>query len=142
MLDRVDLIGRRAIVTGGSRGIGFEFTKALLEAGARVVFNSRDGARNSEAVAALKTLGLTDVHAIACDVTADDAPERLLSFAEETVGGIDILVNNAGVATHHESFTAPHEIWDRTGRGAWWVSRGAPGVTRPLSRAPWRTGST
>jgi len=111
IIDSFSLDGRRALVTGGNRGLGKSFTTALAEAGARVVFVSRDGERNDAAVRELRDAGL-DVQAIVGDI-AD--PEQTARIVEETVGllgGIDILVNNAGACFHNDAHSVTDEEWD------------------------------
>ncbi len=91
-----DLTGRRALVTGSSRGIGFELARGLAGAGAEIVVNGLDSARLAVAAEKLRGAGAT-VHELGFDVT--DAPQAAASvdrFETET-GAIDILVNNAGM---------------------------------------------
>jgi NAD(P)-dependent dehydrogenase (short-subunit alcohol dehydrogenase family) len=87
------LVGRVAIVTGASSGLGARFAQVLAGAGASVVVAARRADR-VEAVA--KAL---DGVAVACDVVQDDDRDRLLSTTLERFGRVDILVNNAGVGT-------------------------------------------
>ncbi|MFV0252667.1 MAG: SDR family NAD(P)-dependent oxidoreductase [Beutenbergiaceae bacterium] len=114
VIDRFDMTGRKTIVTGGSRGIGYACAQALLEAGASVIITSRNADANAAAIASLASAGPGRVHAYTGDVSADDEPQRLMDFAQERLGGLDVLVNNAGTATHHETLTAPASIWERT----------------------------
>ncbi len=96
-LQKYDLKGRVAVVTGGGQGIGIACAEALGEAGARVVVADLVGERASAAAAELKGKGY-DVTGMAVDVTksaeVDAAAERIL----KELGPVDILVNNAGVA--------------------------------------------
>jgi NAD(P)-dependent dehydrogenase (short-subunit alcohol dehydrogenase family) len=78
--------GTVALVTGGNRGLGRAFTRALLNHGAKTVYAA---ARDS------RTVSDPDVIPITLDVTA---PEQIIE-AVETVGKVDIIINNAGVAT-------------------------------------------
>lgn len=88
--------GKTAIVTGGSRGIGFAAVRAFLEHGARVAFCARDTARLA---AAERELGATgELLAARADVADYD---ELAAFVQSTLarfGGIDVLVNNAARA--------------------------------------------
>jgi 3-oxoacyl-[acyl-carrier protein] reductase len=84
-----------AIVTGGSRGIGFSIAQGLLSRGARVVITGRD---QKQIAAAAKQLGSSSfVHAVRADVREPDAADRLITAAVERFGWLDVLVNNAGV---------------------------------------------
>ncbi|MEO1092680.1 MAG: SDR family oxidoreductase [Pseudomonadota bacterium] len=91
-----DLSGRRALVTGSSRGIGYALAGGLGEAGAEVVLNGRDQSRLGEAAAALLERGHR-VRQLAFDVTDHDATRAAVDGFELAIGAIDILVNNAGM---------------------------------------------
>lgn len=86
-----DLKGRRAIVTGSTRGIGRAVAEALIAAGAQVVISSEDEADTAEAAAALGMPG------IAADVADDAALARLVDGTLAQLGGVDLLVCNAGI---------------------------------------------
>ena len=73
VLDAFALTGKRALVTGGNRGLGLAFVRGLAEAGADVVFVSRDAERNAAAVATLADEGLK-VQAFEVDITAPGRP--------------------------------------------------------------------
>jgi len=91
------LSGRRAVVTGGSKGLGQAIAAELLAEGAEVVICSRNEAELEATAAELRKLGGT-VIAFCCDVTD---PSQVAAFIKESasaMGGIDILVNNAGGA--------------------------------------------
>ncbi|MDA8248431.1 MAG: SDR family oxidoreductase [Rhodospirillales bacterium] len=95
-LEKFNLKGRTAVVTGGGQGIGFACAQALGEAGARVVIAELQPERVAAAVAALRKLGV-DASGETLDVT-DSAAVDALAARLETGGGAQILVNNAGVA--------------------------------------------
>jgi NAD(P)-dependent dehydrogenase (short-subunit alcohol dehydrogenase family) len=111
ILDIFSLAGRRALVTGGNRGLGLAFVRGLVEAGAEVVFVARDAERNAAAVATLAAAGLT-AHAFSVDIVSDGGPAQALAGAVERLGGLDILVNNAGIAIHRPALEIPDEEWD------------------------------
>lgn len=90
------LAGRRALVTGSSRGIGFGIAAALAGAGAEVTINGRDEVALGEAASCLAETGAT-VRAVAFDVTSEDSVNDAIAWCEDEVGPIDILVNNAGM---------------------------------------------
>jgi 3-oxoacyl-[acyl-carrier protein] reductase len=91
-MDRLTHKDLVAIVTGGNRGLGRVMAEALTAAGAKVLITGRDTVELDSTVAR----GDGRIAAIALDVTADDAPRRIVAAALEAFGGIDILVNNAG----------------------------------------------
>jgi 3-oxoacyl-[acyl-carrier protein] reductase len=86
----MDLSGARALVTGGSEGIGYGIAEALAAKGARVAIMGRDGRKLAKAAAAL---GVT---AIGGDVGVEEDARRAVQEFVDAFGGIDILVNNAG----------------------------------------------
>lgn len=90
------LAGRRALVTGSSRGIGFAIAAALAGAGADVILNSRDEVSLGEAASKLAESGAR-VRAVAFDVTSEESVGDAVDWCESEVGPIDILVNNAGM---------------------------------------------
>jgi NAD(P)-dependent dehydrogenase (short-subunit alcohol dehydrogenase family) len=97
VLDQFRLTGRRALVTGGGRGLGRVIAQALAEAGADVAVAGRTldvcetAAREIAAATGRRTL------ALAADVTLAAEVERLVREVESGLGPIEILVNNAGV---------------------------------------------
>ncbi len=99
-----DFVGRVALVTGASRGLGRAAAARLLERGAHVAINVRDAAR-AEAVA--RALG-PEVLAVSGDIATDDVPARIVTETVARFGRLDILVNNAALAlpTRFEQLTA------------------------------------
>ncbi|MGH9070453.1 MAG: SDR family oxidoreductase [Acidimicrobiales bacterium] len=93
----LDLRDRRAVVTGGTKGIGLAISRALLGEGARVSICSRTGV---EVEAATRELGAEggDVIGLTCDVTDAEQVQRYVAASAEALGGLDVLVNNAGRA--------------------------------------------
>ena len=94
------LAGRRAIVTGGSKGLGLAIAAELLAEGAAVAICSRHAAELDDAAAALaKQAGdSAQILALACDVTDPEQVTAFVDGAAAALGGVDILVNNAGGA--------------------------------------------
>lgn len=109
MSSRLDLSeefnGRRALVTGGSRGIGAAIAQRLLDGGARVAVAARSRSDVTPAAATFVT----------GDLTTNDGVMAIASEALAALGGLDILVNNAGGsrAFMGGSETIPHEAWQR-----------------------------
>lgn len=90
----LQLAGKRALVTGGSRGIGKAAAAALLSEGATVVIAARDPDRLSRAAADLGG-ARAGVHAAEVDTGDDDSVRQLVATAAAVLGGVDILVNCA-----------------------------------------------
>lgn len=110
----MDPKGKVALVTGGGSGIGRATAVALAAAGASVVIADVDEAGGRETVRLIVADGGKAAF-VRTDVTKRDNLERMVSFAEETFGGLDIVHNNAGVGTPRPRFPdATPEAWDRT----------------------------
>ncbi len=88
--------GRRAIVTGGSSGIGFETARQFLEEGVRVLITGRDEKKLMAARDDLAKRTGGEVHALVADMTRESDIAKMVATAKEKLGGVDILVNNAG----------------------------------------------
>lgn len=86
-----------AIVTGASSGIGFGTALKLAEAGMAVLGVGRDEARLADLAAAVNDPD--KVATLAVDLTADDAPRRIVDAAADRWGHVDFLINNAGVGS-------------------------------------------
>jgi len=98
-----NLAGRRALVTGSSRGIGYGISEALAGAGAEIIINGRDVEALGAAAERLAASG-AKVRAVAFDVTSEESVADGIAHIEAEIGPIDILVNNAGM-----QFRAPLE---------------------------------
>jgi NAD(P)-dependent dehydrogenase (short-subunit alcohol dehydrogenase family) len=96
------LAGRRALVTGGGRGIGRAIAEAFVRAGARTVVADISGADKAAVEIGEGMIG------VECDVTSDESVAAAVAEATHALGGLDVLVNNAGVgigaqATEHQT---------------------------------------
>jgi NAD(P)-dependent dehydrogenase (short-subunit alcohol dehydrogenase family) len=89
------LDGRRILLTGVSRGIGYETARRFLEEGARVLGVAKNGPRLERAAESLSRLG--DFAAMPIDLVDRDAPERLAGAVQKRWEGLDILFNNAAI---------------------------------------------
>ncbi|HEV2733448.1 MAG TPA: SDR family oxidoreductase [Longimicrobiaceae bacterium] len=89
--------GKCAVVTGGSKGIGYAIAEALAGAGANVVISARNEAEVQEAARRLGEVSEGEVAGVASDVRRFEDVRRMIGTAVERFGGVDILVNNAGV---------------------------------------------
>lgn len=93
----IDLKGKRALVTGGSRGIGAAIAQALAENGADVAITYQNSPERADGVvSSIGKLGRRGL-AVQADSADPDAIRRAVNETVETLGGLDILVNNAGV---------------------------------------------
>ncbi len=126
-LEKFDLSGRVAVVTGGGRGIGLASAQALAEAGAAVVIADVD---SNVATAGQTALGKTGHEAtvVTLDVTQPEQANSVANDLVEQFGGVDILVNNAGIARSGvgaEDVTDEHwrNVIDVNLNGVFWCSR-------------------
>ncbi len=111
-INRLDLKGQRAVVTGAAQGIGRAVTERLLDSGAAVALWDADAQTLKATCAELAARGT--VHGIAVDVTDLARVEAAVQATEEALGGIDVLVNNAGIAGPDAvTWEYPVEDWRR-----------------------------
>ncbi|MBM6776739.1 3-oxoacyl-[acyl-carrier-protein] reductase [Collinsella tanakaei] len=131
----MDLTGKTAIVTGGSRGIGRAICIELARRGANVVFSYA-----GNAAAADETVKLVEAEGVAArsvkgDVTSADSAKELVEVARE-LGGVDILVNNAGITRDKLAARMSEEDFDAVIatnlKGAFLMTKA---VLRPMMRA-------
>jgi 2-dehydro-3-deoxy-L-rhamnonate dehydrogenase (NAD+) len=109
-VNRIDLDGRRAVVTGGAQGIGRAIVERLLASGAAVSIWDRDRSLAEATRGELASQGR--VESVAVDVTEIAAVEAATRATVKALGGIDILVNNAGVAgPNHMLWEYPVDAW-------------------------------
>jgi 3-oxoacyl-[acyl-carrier protein] reductase len=91
------LEGKTAIVTGGTRGIGFAITQSLLGEGASVAICGRTPESTEKAVKELTSTSKSKVVGTAADVGRPEEVSKFFEFVDAELGGPDILVNNAGI---------------------------------------------
>jgi NAD(P)-dependent dehydrogenase (short-subunit alcohol dehydrogenase family) len=122
----LDLTGRVALVTGGSRGLGLSMAAALAEMGAKIAITARKGAELAEAKARLRDQG-HEVVTFESDLSQTDTTQALLSGVVDALGGIDILVNNAGTSWGAPAEEYPLAAWqkvlDLNLTGTWELTR-------------------
>jgi NAD(P)-dependent dehydrogenase (short-subunit alcohol dehydrogenase family) len=110
VLDRFDLQGRTAVVTGSTRGLGRTFALALAEAGASIVVVGRDAAAAAGVEAELADRGAAS-RTVLADVTERPDVERVLAESTEAFGRVDVLVNNAGACVHRPALEVTDDEW-------------------------------
>jgi NAD(P)-dependent dehydrogenase (short-subunit alcohol dehydrogenase family) len=119
LVDRFDLEGRIALITGGGTGLGKTISKSLAKAGADVVLAARRSEPLAETAAEVKQLGRKALSVVA-DVTDSRQVNKLIEKALNEFGRIDILVNNAGIAKGVDPIPDealrfdPKPIWELT----------------------------
>jgi NAD(P)-dependent dehydrogenase (short-subunit alcohol dehydrogenase family) len=101
-----EFTGVRALVTGGSRGIGAAIAQRFLDGGATVVTAARSATEDTPGASLF----------IAGDVGSADGAKRLVDQAVETLGGLDVVINNAGAAQVHMggASTIPDDEWQQS----------------------------
>ncbi|MCS7027018.1 MAG: SDR family oxidoreductase [Bryobacteraceae bacterium] len=108
------LVGKKAIVTGGTRGIGRAIARMLLEEGAEVAICGRSEAGTTRAVSELRGETGGCIYGAACDVSCPEAIQKFFAFVDDKLGSLDILVNNAGVGRFGSVADLEAGEWHRT----------------------------
>jgi NAD(P)-dependent dehydrogenase (short-subunit alcohol dehydrogenase family) len=133
------LQGHRVLVTGGARGLGLEFARAVAAHGGRVVIADVLHELAEQSAAALREAGL-EVHALALDLADPASVARCAEEAVARLGGLDGLVNNGAITNSggrsvHELET---EVWDRVMnvnvRGTWLMTRACTAALKASGR--------
>lgn len=131
----MDLTGKTAIVTGGSRGIGRAICLELAHRGVNIVFSYAGNAAAAEETVKLVEETGTTARAVQGDVTSADSAKELVEAAKE-LGGVDILVNNAGITRDKLAARMSEEDFDAVIatnlKGAFLMTKA---VLRPMMRA-------
>jgi NAD(P)-dependent dehydrogenase (short-subunit alcohol dehydrogenase family) len=115
----IELAGRVALVTGGSRGLGLVIARELAARGVRLAICSRDRDELDRAVQSLRARG-ADVRAIACDVGEENEVARMIETVEQEFGRLDLLINNAGVIQVGPPELMTHDDYERAMRVHFW----------------------
>jgi 3-oxoacyl-[acyl-carrier protein] reductase len=92
----LQLKGKRALITGASRGLGYATARLLALEGCAVAINGRDAERIKSAAEKLADETGAQVVGLAGDITEPNVPEKAVNAAAEALGGLDILICNAG----------------------------------------------
>ncbi|WP_417620277.1 SDR family NAD(P)-dependent oxidoreductase [Parasphingorhabdus sp.] len=113
-LDRFDLTGKVALVTGGSRGLGRQMVMGLAQAGADVIIASRKIAGCEEVATIVEKTTGRNALAHACHVGNWDDVGNLVEASYDHFGKVDILINNAGMSPRYDSVdTISEELYDK-----------------------------
>ncbi|MCF2707036.1 SDR family oxidoreductase [Arcanobacterium haemolyticum] len=107
-----DITGKKAFVTGSSRGIGLTLARGLARAGATIALHGIDPKETNEAATALREETGATVHSFAFDVTDPEAVKTGVADIIAALGGLDILVNNAGIQRRHPFTEFPVSDWN------------------------------
>lgn len=133
------LEGRRVLVTGGARGLGYAFAQAIAQAGARVVIADVLAGRVQQAACELNERGL-DVSGVTLDLANPDSIDACMERAVKRLGGLDGLVNNASITNSGGKSCEQLDIetWDQVMqvnvRGTWLMTRAALPALRESGR--------
>ena len=106
------LNGKVALITGGTRGIGYATALLFLKEGAKVAITGRSEKHGKEAIAKLKNAGFKDVVFIQGDVSKSTDAKRMIQTTVNQFGQLDILFNNAGIWIEGTAETASEADWD------------------------------
>src|SRR6266581_3410513 len=108
----LDLTGKVALVTGGSRGLGLQIAEALGEMGAKLAISAR---KSDELEQAREILARQSIEAfpLVCDISRPEAIEPMVSKLLERHGKVDVLVNNAGATWGAPAEDHPLEAWQK-----------------------------
>jgi len=109
--DPISLVGKVALVTGGSKGLGHSMAQALASAGADVAVSSRHLAEVEEVAAQIRATGRKSV-AVQANMAKHAEIEGLVRRVSEELGPIDILVNNAGLGIARPILDVSEKEWD------------------------------
>lgn len=133
------LQGRRVLVTGGARGLGYAFAQAIAQAGARVVIADVLAGRVQQAACELSGMGL-DVSGVSLDLASPESIEACIERTVKRLGSLDGLVNNASITNSGGKSCEELDIetWDQVMqvnvRGTWLMTRAALPALRESGR--------
>ena len=132
-----DIKGKKAIVTGGGRGIGSFIAAGLAEAGADLVIASRKIQNLEKEAEELRKLGVKAIP-VKCDMESKEDIDNLVKTAVQEFGTIDILVNNAGLTWGAPTLDFPLDKWDKifnvNVRGLWILTQQVAKIMKDKGR--------
>ena len=133
LMDLFSLKGKKAVVTGGGRGIGKFIATGLAEAGADVIIASRKLDTLTKTADGISKLGVKCLP-VKCDMGSTEEIHSLVETAKKEFGTIDILVNNAGVTWGAPTLDFPLDKWEKifdvNVRGVWILSQEAAKIMK------------
>ena len=133
------LEGHRVLVTGGARGLGLEFARAIAGHGARVVIADILAELAEDAAQSLRSAGM-EVQAVALDLDNPDSIVRCAAQSERLMGGLDGLINNGAITSSggRSAFDLDIDTWDRVMRvnvrGTWLMTRASAPALKTSAR--------
>jgi NAD(P)-dependent dehydrogenase (short-subunit alcohol dehydrogenase family) len=113
-MDGIRLDGKRALITGATKGIGADIARTFAAAGADLVLSGRDESELAAARTALADEFGVKIDTAAVDLAEADGPARLADLAVDALGGLDILVNNAGISHPQPAVDTDQALFDAT----------------------------
>lgn len=133
----IDLEGKVALVTGGSRGLGLIMARKLAEAGADVAICARDAEELKRAREYLESYAMSGVRILdlVCDVGHRDQVDKMVNEAAERLGPIDIVINNAGIIQVGPFDSLAHEDFSSAMDVIFWGTLNTTFAALPLMRA-------
>jgi len=108
---KFSLIGKLALVTGGTQGIGEAIVNGFGHAGASVIINARNKDKLESTVTKLRNAGV-DAHGALFDISHSESIKEAIAKIENTIGPIDILVNNAGIIKRAPAENLEEKDWN------------------------------
>lgn len=108
-----DFQGRRALITGGSAGLGLAAARMMASRGARVAIAARSADKLEAAAASLRRDTGAEILPVVCDVAQAQDLTRLVTTVDQAWGGVDILLNNAGGSSRQPALDITDEVWQR-----------------------------
>jgi NAD(P)-dependent dehydrogenase (short-subunit alcohol dehydrogenase family) len=108
------LDGKRALITGATKGIGADIARTFAAAGAALILSGRDESELAAARSSLTDEFGIEIETVAVDLAQPDGPDRLAGAAVAAFGGLDILVNNAGVSHPAPVIATDPDLFDAT----------------------------
>jgi NAD(P)-dependent dehydrogenase (short-subunit alcohol dehydrogenase family) len=127
-MERFDLTGKVAVISGGSRGIGEQIARAYADAGAKVVISSRKAENVDPVAEAINASGSGRAKAVVAHAGDREQAQKLIAAAVDAFGGVDIVVNNAATNPHFGPIlqSEPWQ-WDKilevNVKGYFWLSQ-------------------